>query len=296
MWTAEFIEYLQNERNYSPRTVEAYERDLEVFESYAKALDEQISWENLDKDVVRQFIVDRMEMGQSPASVCRNISSLKSFYKYLMRRGLVQRDPVYAIQGPKKAKPLPQFVRESEMDCLFDGNYFPETLQGELERMVLLTFYSTGIRLSEFVGLSWKDVDLVQSQLKVTGKRNKQRIVPFGKELYNAFSQFRQMLQDSGFAVAGDAPVFVDFKSQGRIPPGRVQQIVRFYLSQVTTLKKRSPHVLRHSFATSMLNHHADLQSVKELLGHESISTTEIYTHTTFEELKDMYNQAHPRA
>lgn len=296
MWTAEFIEYLQNERNYSPRTVDAYERDLKVFESYVKALDEQISWENLDKDVVRQFIVDRMEMGQSPASVCRNISSLKSFYKYLMRRGLVQLDPVYAIQGPKKGKPLPQFVRESEMDRLFDGNYFPETLQGELERMVLLTFYSTGIRLSELVGLSWKDVDLAQSQLKVTGKRNKQRIVPFGKELFDAFSLFGQMLQDSGYAAAGDAPVFVDLKSHGRMAPGKIQQIVRFYLSQVTTLKKRSPHVLRHSFATSMLNHHADLQSVKELLGHESISTTEIYTHTTFEELKDMYNQAHPRA
>ena len=246
--------------------------------------------------MVRQFIVDRMEMGQSPASVCRNISSLKSFYKYLMRRGLVQRDPVYAIQGPKKGKPLPQFVRESEMDRLFDGNYFPETLHGEFDRMVLLTFYSTGIRLSELVGLSWKDVDLTQSQLKVIGKRNKQRIVPFGKELHDAFSQFEQLLQDNGYVTVGGVPVFVDLKLQGRIAPGKIQQIVRFYLSQVTTLKKRSPHVLRHSFATSMLNHHADLQSVKELLGHESISTTEIYTHTTFEELKDMYNQAHPRA
>lgn len=296
MWTAEFIEYLQNERNYSPRTVEAYEKDLKVFGSYMNALDEQISWENLDKDVVRQFIVERMEIGQSPASVCRNLSSLKSFYKYLMRRGLVQRDPVYAIQGPKKAKPLPQFVRESEMERLLDGNYFPETLQGEFDRMVLLTFYSTGIRLSELVGLSWGDVDFAQSQLKVTGKRDKQRIVPFGRELYEAFSLFKRLLQGSGYAVAGDAPVFVDFKSQGRRTPGKIQQIVRYYLSQVTTLKRRSPHVLRHSFATSMLNHHADLQSVKDLLGHESISTTEIYTHTTFEELKETYNQAHPRA
>lgn len=296
MWTAEFIEYLQNERNYSPRTVEAYEKDLKVFGSYMNALDEQVSWENLDKDVVRQFIVERMEIGQSPASVCRNLSSLKSFYKYLMRRGLVQRDPVYAIQGPKKAKPLPQFVRESEMERLLDGNYFPETLQGEFDRMVLLTFYSTGIRLSELVGLSWGDVDFAQSQLKVTGKRDKQRIVPFGRELYEAFSLFKRLLQGSGYAVAGDAPVFVDFKSQGRRTPGKIQQIVRYYLSQVTTLKRRSPHVLRHSFATSMLNHHADLQSVKELLGHESISTTEIYTHTTFEELKETYNQAHPRA
>ncbi len=296
MWTVEFIEYLQNERNYSPRTTDAYERDLKEFESYVKDLDGQISWENLDKDIVRGWIVKLMDAGLKATSVCTKLSSLKSFYKYLMRRGLVEHDPVYAIQGPKKAKPLPQFVREGEMDSLLEGNFFPDNLAGKCDRMILLTFYSTGIRLSELVELDWADVDLEGDQLKVTGKRNKQRIIPFGKELHDAFVTFRETLLTEGYAAGDTDAVFLNTKKGNRISKLQVHNIVKFYLGQVTTLKKRSPHVLRHSFATSMLNHHADLQSVKELLGHESISTTEVYTHTTFEELKQMYNQAHPRA
>ncbi len=291
MWVADFIEYLRSERNYSRSTLRSYERDLREFESFMHARDEQLTWANLDKDVVRDWIVSRMDAGMKASTVCTNLSSLKSFYKFLMRRGLVDNDPLYAIRGPKKAKPLPQFVRETEMDRLLDGAYFTDDLQGETDRMILLTFYSTGIRLAELVGLNWDDVDLQNCQLRVTGKRNKQRLVPFGSELRDAFSAYRQAMD-----ARGDSPVFQNLKSGTRISRSRVETTVNYYLGQVTTLKKRSPHVLRHTFATSMLNHEADLQSVKELLGHESISTTEIYTHTTFEELKKMYNQAHPRA
>ena len=294
MWIDAFTEYLRCEKNRSERTIEAYEADLKEFESYMKATDEQISWDNLNKDVVRQWMVERMEGGASARSVCRYLSSLRSFYKFLLRRKLVEHDPVHGLQGPKKDKPLPQFVRESEMDRLLDGNYFVDDLQGAQERLVLLTFYSTGIRLAELVGLDWKDVDLAADQLKVTGKRDKQRIIPFGEEMHNALSDYRRRLDLEG--MDGQEALFLNLKTGRRIAREKVQETVRRYLSQVTTLKKRSPHVLRHSFATSMLNHNADLQSVKELLGHESLSTTEIYTHTTFEELKVMYNQAHPRA
>ncbi len=295
-WVAAFIEYLRCERNCSPRTQVSYEHDLKEFELYMAALDDEINWKTLDRDVVRQWIVDRMDQGASPQTVCANLSALKSFYRFLLRRELVTKDPVHAVQGPKRTRPLPQFVRESEMDSLFDGCYFAEDLAGQQDRLILLTFYSTGIRLSELVALNWGDVDFSADTVKVTGKRNKQRIVPFGAEMHQALSEFFAALKDAGQDIAYASPVFRNLKSGQRIAKLTVQQTVRHYLSQVTTIQRRSPHVLRHSFATSMLNNHADLQSVKELLGHESVSTTEIYTHTTFEELKAMYNQAHPRA
>ncbi len=295
-WVAAFIEYLRCERNSSPKTVINYEHGLKEFESYMAALDDEINWETLDRDVVRQWIVDRMDQGFSAQTVCGNLSALKSFYRFLLRRNLVQKDPVHAVQGPKKTRPLPQFVRENEMDRLFDGTFFSEDLAGKQDKLILLTFYSTGIRLSELVTLDWGDVDFSACTVKVTGKRNKQRIVPFGAEMHQHLNEFLTALREAGQDTAFASPVFRNMKNGQRIAKPAVQQIVRHYLSQVTTIQRRSPHVLRHSFATSMLNNHADLQSVKELLGHESVSTTEIYTHTTFEELKAMYNQAHPRA
>ncbi len=296
MWIKAFVEYLKCERNCSERTLESYEADLREFEAYVKAVDEQVTWENLDRDIVRQWVADKMEKGYSASTVCRNLSSLRSFYKFLLRCELVRTDPVRGILGPKKAKPLPQYVREMDMDRLLDGDYFPDTADGVRDRLVVLTFYSTGVRLSELVGMNWEDVDLRADSLKVTGKRNKQRIIPFGPELHEALESYRQRLEQEGVAQGDSGPVFLNIESRERITKAKVSAIVRRYLSMVTTLKKRSPHVLRHSFATSMLNNHADLQSVKELLGHERITTTEVYTHTTFEELKEMYKLAHPRA
>ncbi len=296
MWVEAFIEYLRCEKNSSERTIDSYRRDLEELWTYIRATDEQVSWDNLDKDVVRQWVADRMERGYSARTVCRNLSALRSFYKFLLRRGLVSKSPVSGMQGPKKDKPLPQFVREAEMDCLLDGDYFPNSTEGIRDRLILLTFYTTGIRLSELLSLNWADIDLNASTLKVTGKRDKQRIIPFGTELGEAFGEYRRCAEAEGVGTTSGDAVFQNIAKGTRISKSKVAETVRHYLSQVTTLKKRSPHVLRHSFATSMLNNHADLQSVKELLGHERITTTEIYTHTTFEEMKEMYNQAHPRA
>ena len=249
-------------------------------------------------DVIRQWVVEMMDRGNAATSVRRRLSSLRSFYKFLLRRGLVKRDPVHNMPGPKVERKLPSYVREAEMDRLFDSDFFSEDYEGCRDRMILLTFYSTGIRLSELVGLSEKDVDLDQMQLKVTGKRNKQRIIPYGDEFGDSMRYY--LAQRETFAqqqqASKDNAIFLDERNGQRISPVKVRTIVKKYLSMVTTLQRNSPHVLRHTFATAMLNHKADLQSVKELLGHESLSTTEIYTHTTFEQLKEMYNQAHPRA
>ena len=297
MWIQSFIDYLTFEKNYSEKTISVYRTDLEAFKQFYQTLSDDLTWETLDKDVIRQWIVQMMDKGQKAASVNRRLSAIRSFYKFLLRRKLVSHDPSYSIVGPKKEKPLPVYLRESEMNRLLDDVQFGDDYAGRRDRMILLMFYSTGIRVSELTGLDLSNVDLNLQQLKVTGKRNKQRMIPFGEEMTQALTDYLKARSEySAVHVASETALFLNERSGERISVEKVYQSVRHYLSFVTTQKKRSPHVLRHTFATSMLNHHADLQSVKELLGHESLSTTEIYTHTSFEELKEMYNMAHPRA
>lgn len=297
MWIQSFVDYLRYERNLSERTIKGYSAGLEAFERFFKRLDAELCWDNLDEDVIRDWMMAMMEEGNRTGSICCRLSSVRAFYKFLLKRGLVDRNPAHLVVAPKREKNLPIFVREDQMDRLLDGNYFPEDFVGVRDRLILLAFYSTGMRLSELTGLTLDDVDCKQSQVRVTGKRNKQRVIPFGAEMMSSIHSYlamrHAMLMERGIVSNW---FFVSEKSGGRMSDSKVRQIVQAYLGQVTTLRKKSPHVLRHSFATSMLNHRADLQSVKELLGHERLSTTEIYTHTTFEELKDMYNQAHPRA
>ena len=298
MWIQSFIDYLRYERNYSERTLTAYQADLEAFERYYKTLDSELSWTNVDEDVVRQWMVQMMTDGNTATSVNRRLSALRSFFRFLLRRELVKHDPVHAVVGPKKEKALPAYLRDADMNRLLDGDIkFPHNYAGARDRMMLLTFYSTGIRLSELVGINIVDADLGLGQLKVTGKRNKQRLIPLGNEMMDAVKEYLEERRQYAAAHAADAQAFfLNERTGARISPAKVEEIVKRYLGLVTTQKKRSPHVLRHTFATSLLNNHADLQSVKELLGHESLSTTEIYTHTSFEELKQLYNQAHPRA
>ena len=295
-WIEDFIDYLRFERNYSSKTTESYQADLEAFKRFYEAIDSDINWAEMPADIVRQWVVEMMDKGNTATSVRRRLSSLRSFYKFLLRRGLVDKDPVHNMPGPKVEKKLPAYVREKEMDRLFDSDFFSDDYQGFRDRMILLTFYSTGIRLSELVGLDDRDVDLDQMQLKVTGKRNKQRIIPYGDEFGDSLRQY--LAERDAFAkqFEGSTSLFLDERNGQRMTPAKVRNLVKRYLSMVTTQPRNRPPVLRHTFATAMLNHQADLQSVKELLGHESLSTTEIYTHTTFEQLKEMYNQAHPRA
>lgn len=289
----QFLDYLQLERNYSAHTISAYGDDLREFELYFTHLDNQLSWTTVDADVIRDWMESMMDRGNNATSINRRLSALRSFYRFALRRKLVDRDPVHIVVGPKKEKPLPAFVKESDMDRLLDENMWTDSYQDVLARTIILMFYETGMRLSELTGLDVATVDFVNKEIKVTGKRNKQRIIPFGSELEEAIRKYiaeRAKLP----AICSDS-LFVTAKGH-RMTADQVRKMVKKQLSRVTTMKKRSPHVLRHTFATAMLNNDAGLESVKKLLGHESLSTTEIYTHTTFEQLKKVYNEAHPRA
>ena len=288
-----FLKYLRYERNYSEKTVLSYGTDLRKFEEYFKGLDEGIDFLTVDPDLVRGWVMAMMDAGYTATSVNRKLSSLRSFYRFLLRKGLVKADPMRKVAGPKKKKPLPVFVKEADMDRLLDAADFGEGFTGIRDRMIVEMFYSTGMRLSELVGLTDADVDFSSGLIKVTGKRNKQRLIPFGEELRGDMEAYL-LARDENREGVCDA--FFVRKGGKAMLPETVRLIVKRNLSKVVTLKKKSPHVLRHSFATSMLNRHADLEAVKELLGHESLTTTEIYTHTTFEELKKVYEQAHPRA
>lgn len=288
-----FLDYLSSELNRSQQTVESYRDDLKHFEKFAKDLSDSFSWETVDSDMVRDWMESMMDKGNSAATVSRRLSALKTFYRFALARHCVESDPVYSIKGPKKEKPLPQFVKESEMDELLDRQAWGDDYNNVRARTIIILFYETGMRLSELVNLDDKDVNFVTSEIKITGKGNKQRIVPFGDELKNTLLEFRR-LRDASVEVKTPALVVSDKGT--RMSPSKVQNIVRSNLSRVCSLKKKSPHVLRHSFATAMLNHHVGIENLKKLLGHASISTTEIYTHTTFEQLKRVYNEAHPRA
>ena len=288
-----FLDYLSSELNRSQQTVESYRDDLKHFEKFAKDLSDSFSWETVDSDMVRDWMESMMDKGNSAATVSRRLSALKTFYRFALTRHYVESDPVYSIKGPKKEKPLPQFVKESEMDELLDRQAWGDDYNNVRARTIIILFYETGMRLSELVNLDDKDVNFVTSEIKITGKGNKQRIVPFGDELKNTLLEFRR-LRDASVEVKTPALVVSDKGT--RMSPSKVQNIVRSNLSRVCSLKKKSPHVLRHSFATAMLNHHVGIENLKKLLGHASISTTEIYTHTTFEQLKRVYNEAHPRA
>ena len=287
-----FVSYLRYEQNRSELTVQRYERSLTDFETYFKSKDDTLTWKTVDADVIRSWMETLLDKGNKATSVNADLSALRSFFRFALSRKLVEKDPAHGLLGPKKQKPLPQFVKEKEMDKLLDQEEWGEEYKNVRARTIILLLYETGIRRSELVGLDDKDVDLEARQLKVTGKRNKQRIVPFGDELAHELAHYmevrnQQMRRES-------TALFLGNKGE-RITGDRVYLDVKQNLGRVTTMKKRSPHVLRHSFATAMLNHEAGLESVRQLLGHESLETTEIYTHTTFEQLKRVYKEAHPR-
>ena len=288
-----FLEYLRLERNYSERTIVSYETDLREFEEYFQEVDAGLDFKKIDADIVRRWMVHLMDEGRAATSVNRKLSTLRSFYRFLLRRKEVVINPMLKVVGPKKKKPLPFFVREKDMDRLLDGSLFEEGFEGCRDRLILEMFYATGMRLSELIGLNDADVDLSARLIKVTGKRNKQRLIPFGNELEEDLLIYIKVRNE---ALPEGTKAFFVRKNGMRMYPLQVYRLVRKSLSKVVTLKKRSPHVLRHTFATAMLNGKAEMRAVKELLGHESLVTTEVYTHTTFEELKKVYELAHPRA
>ncbi len=291
--TDSFLDYLLYERNYSRGTVAYYRADILELQKFGEELLGDLTPSDVDAELVREWIASLMDRGYASNTINRKLSSVRTYYKYLLRKGVVGADPLRKVTGPKKRKPLPVFLREGEMDRLLDDVDFGEGFEGHRDRMIIEMFYATGMRLSELIGLDDKDIDYSASLIKVTGKRNKQRLIPFDEELGRSMQEYVNVRNEL-FPVCSDA--FFVRKNGERLSRSIVACIVKRNLSKVVTVKKRSPHVLRHTFATAMLNNGADLGSIKELLGHESLATTEIYTHTTFEELKKVYNQAHPRA
>jgi len=289
----QFLAYLSYERNRSLATVSSYRKDLEAFQKFVQAQDSTLLWADVDADLVRDWMAEMMNEGQRATSINRRLSALRSFYRFALARNLVKSDPVQGVVGPKKDKPLPQFLKEKEMDELLREDFWTDCYEDVRDRMIIMTFYETGIRLAELKNLCDGDVDFMSGQLKVTGKRNKQRLIPFGAELSQALQHYMGVRDAQ--VVRHSAALFLANDGQ-QMTADAIRYRVKKYLSLVSTLKKRTPHVLRHTFATAMLNHKAGIESVKKLLGHESLSTTEIYTHTTFEQLKREYLNAHPRA
>ena len=288
-----FVDYLRFEKGRAILTVDSYRRDLENFQNYFTRLSDGITWQTVDTDIIRDWMENMMDKGNSSASINRRLSALRSFYRYAMARGLVSKNPAYGVVGPKKEKTLPYFVKESQMDNLLDEANWGVSYEDLRNRMILMVFYETGVRLSELVGLNDNSISWPEKVLRVIGKRNKERVVPLGDKLLRELTDYVSV-RDCCVERRSNA-LFLT-KDGERAKPAQVRFMVERNLRKFCTLKKVSPHVLRHTFATAMLNHGADLESVKRLLGHESLTTTEVYTHVTFEQLKREYKTAHPRA
>ena len=293
MFIDSFIGYLRTEKLYSAHTLRAYENDLLAFKEYVARMDESLLFWEADVDVVRSWVASMMDAGAAPSSVNRKLSSLRSFFDFLRREGKVAENPVQNLRGPKCRKKLPTFVKENEMDALLDDVDFGTGYSACRDRMIIRLFYETGIRLSELVSMDVASVDMHASAIKVLGKRNRQRIIPFAVGLKSALEEYLQAREQ--FATHDTPALFLSDRG-ARVNPGTVYRMVNSRLALVTSVKKKSPHVLRHSFATAMLNNNAEIGAVKELLGHRQLATTEIYTHLSFEDLKGFYEKAHPRA
>lgn len=288
-----FLNYLRYELNRSELTVKSYGDDLRAFNDFLLNIDARISWCDVNADMIRQWMERMMDKGNNASSVNRRLSALRSFYRFMQTRGILKSDPTSKIDAPIKKKRLPVFVKEKEMDLLLDDLPWSDDFRDVALKTILMTFYHTGMRRAELIGLQDKDLDLVGRRLRVNGKGNKQRYIPVGEELCTLLTYYMNV-RDEYFNSHHFETLFVTAKGKS-YHPVTLTNMVKSQLAKVTTQQKRSPHVLRHSFATAMLNHEAGIETVKKLLGHESISTTEIYTHTTFEQLKKTYKRAHPR-
>ena len=290
-----FLNYLQYEKRVSPHTVKAYRTDLEQFAAYLQKEFGENDIRKVDSADVRAWMMQLMEEGDSARSVNRKVSALRAYFRYHVRMGDVEANPMEAISAPKIAKRLPQFVSQNEMDTLFRAELFEDTFEGWRDRLIIELFYVTGMRLSELVNLKRSDIDLYDGSLKVMGKRSKERIIPFSPRVKGVIVRYLEIFDEKYAGNSKNSFIFVA-PNGNKIYPKAVYRIVRKYLDMVTTIDKRSPHVLRHTFATQMLNHGADINAIKEILGHASLAATQVYTHNTVEKLKNIYNQAHPRA
>jgi len=289
-----FLQYLQIEKRYSPHTVRSYLNDLDQFYAFLSSLglpEDPVSATSHD---IRAWIVSMLDNNYSTVSVHRKISCLRVFYRYMRKEGILKSDPLEKVVLPKRKKTLPVFIEEEALTRLLDNYSFGDGFAGIRNRTIIEILYLTGMRRSELVGLKDNDVDLAEGSVKVTGKRNKQRIIPLLKPFLARLQEYIKVRNDN-VETLDNGWFFITDKGN-KLYDKYVYNTVNSYLAMVTTIEKKSPHILRHTFATHMLNRGADLNSIKELLGHANLSATQIYTHNTFEKLKKVYKQAHPRA
>ena len=287
-----FLQYIRTEKRYSRHTVTSYKNDLDQFMTWLEENRPGADLISATHGDVRGWMVSLIEGGASPATVHRKMSALRAVVRYMQRNELISTDPMAGLKLPRKPKQLPVFVAEDALAKLLDEFRFGDNFSGLRDRTVVEFLYLTGMRRSELINLQESDVDLYAGQVMVTGKREKQRVIPLAAGFVKSLRTYIEARKERGFSGGW---FFVTDRGN-KMYDRSVYNIVTRYLAMVTTVEKKSPHILRHTFATHMLNHGADLNSIKELLGHASLSATQVYTHNTFEQLKKIYKQAHPRA
>ena len=295
MWKEKFIEYLRYEKNYSSHTEISYLTDLTQFQQFIeKECHGTFNPARIDTDLIRIWVAQLVEQGIKPRSVNRKLSAVKAFFRYLKKKEAVTKNPAEKITGPRTPKKLPTFVNDRDMTRILDDEQeYPDDFEGHRNRFIIELFYVTGMRRAELIGLKNSDVDFYAKTLRVTGKRNKQRLIPLSDATVEKLKQYTQIRDRE---VENKTPYLFVKKNGDPMYPKMIYNIIHKHLGSIPTLSKKSPHVLRHSFATEMLNNGAEINAVKELLGHSSLASTEVYTHVTFDELKKVYHNAHPRA
>ena len=284
-----FLDYLTIEKRYSVHTTVSYRNDLNQFNLYLSESYSGIEFQKVEMIHVRSYMVHLLESKLAKSTVARKVSSIKSLYKFMKKEQLISSSPIQLLETPKLDSRLPVFLKEEEVVNLFEEFKFEDSFSGKRDKMILYLFYQTGIRLSELIGI--KDVDVRNGELKVLGKRNKERIIPLSNNIQHLIDQYLNLKDELGFKKK----YFFVTDNGNKLYEKFVYRKVNYYLSMVSSKQKKSPHILRHTFATHMLNNGADLNSIKEILGHENLSATQVYTHNTFQKLKSIHKQSHPR-
>jgi integrase/recombinase XerC len=290
-----FINYLAYEKKASAHTVTAYRHDLEQFQEFVTISFEKQSIEDVGHAEIRAWVIDLVDEGRRSTTVNRKIATLRSFYKFLLRSRLIKKDPTYKLKSLKNPKKLPEFVQESAIESVLEEAVYEATFEGQRDKMIMEFLYQTGVRLSELIGLKWSDLNLIEGSVRVLGKRKKERIIPITSALKRNILSYQKVFEER-FLKANQSDYFIVSNQGKQSYPMLIYRTVKQYLDLFAQTSSRSPHILRHTFATHLLNKGADLNAVKDLLGHANLAATQVYTHNSLEKLKAVFEQAHPKA
>ncbi len=295
MHTNEYIQYLKSEKRFSIHTIRAYQSDIDQFSAFMKLEFDINDITTALSPQIRSYVASMMDQKINTKSINRKLTCLRSYYKYCIRQEYLIANPMIKVVSPKNSKRLPYYIEQKDINHLFNDIDFEDSFIGYRDKAILETFYGTGMRLNELRTLTIGNIDFAQNTLKVIGKRNKERIIPFGDTMKLSIESYKTILEESFENTKQNSFLFVSIKGE-QLNPKSIYLIVRKYIDKITTIGKRSPHILRHTFATHLLNEEAELNAIKEMLGHSSLASTQIYSHNSISRLKNIYKQAHPRA